>query len=154
MTGYKKTLILLFSLIHLPWSVGIAEGQPPPKVPAKDLDQQHSKGPQVVYPHTKEVVEDTISDIEDLQLTPGQFDRLKRIYLERERQKSTPYTSPAKPMTRTMFVNLDPGISPPVLRLSRGQQSSVIFSDLSGQPWFIEHISMNRQLFSDGRQIQ
>jgi len=107
--------------------------------------------PQVIYPATPEVVEGVIRDIEDLQLTPEQIERLKRIYLQRERQKAMPYVSPAKPITRTIFINLDPGVSPPTLRLQRGQQTSLVFSDMSGQPWLIQHVSMNRNLFSDGR---
>jgi len=125
--------------------------------PQSGLGKQVADPPpqiQVVYPRTTEVVEDVIRDIEDLQLTPEQFERLKRIYLERERQKAIPYVSPPKPVTRTLFVNLDPGVSPPVLRLSRGQQTSIVFSDISGQPWYIEKVSLNRQLFSDGRQVQ
>ncbi len=123
----------------------------PKQPPRSGLGQQVNEPPQVIYPRSNDVVEDAIGDIEDLQLTPEQYQRLKRIYLERERQKATPYTSPAKPITRTMFVSLDPGVSPPALRLTRGQQTSIVFSDVSGQPWFIENVSLNRQIFSDGR---
>jgi len=131
-------------------AANLQQGQQPPR---SGLGQQVAEPPpQVVYPRASEVVEDVIADIEEIQLTPEQFDRLKHIYLERERQKAIPYVSPAKPITRTMFVNLDPGVSPPALRLTRGQQTSIVFSDQSGQPWFIENVSMNRQLFSDGQQ--
>lgn len=124
-----------------------------PDAPANNLGQQASTPPmQVVYPRPDEVVEDVLTDIEDLQLTPEQIERIKQIYLEREKAKAMPYSSPAKPITRTMFVSLDPGVTPPVLRLSRGQQTSVVFSDVSGQPWFIEHVNMNRELFTDGDQ--
>jgi len=151
----RKTLIASVLLGVIVSSAFADEQQQGQQQPRSGLGQQVAEPPpQVVYPHPSEVVEEVIEDIEDLQLTPEQFDRLKRIYLERERQKSIPYASPAKPITRTMFVSLDPGVSPPALRLSRGQQTSIVFSDVSGQPWFIENVSMNRQLFSDGRQGQ
>lgn len=108
-------------------------------------------GPRVVYPPPDAVVERAVREIEDMQLTPDQYERLKGIFLDRARQRSTPYNTPPKPVTRTLMVNLDPGVEPPVLRLTRGQQTSIVFSDVSGQPWFIERVSLNRQLFSDGR---
>lgn len=108
-------------------------------------------GPSVVYPPAEAIVERAVRQIENMQLTPEQVERLKAIYLERQQQRSMPYQNPAKPVTRTLLVNLDPGIAPPTLRLSRGQQTSLVFSDVSGQPWMIEKVSMNRQLFSDGR---
>lgn len=151
----SKTLIASVLLGVIASSAFAAEQQQGQQQPRSGLGQQVAEPlPQVVYPRPSEVVEGVIGDIEDLQLTPEQFDRLKQIYLERERQKAFPYVSPAKPVTRTLFVNLDPGVSPPVLRLTRGQQTSIVFSDVSGQPWFIENVSMNRQLFSDGRQGQ
>jgi len=151
----RKTLIASVLLGVIASSAFAAEQQQGQQQPRSGLGQQVAEPPpQVVYPRSTEVVEGVIGDIEDLQLTPEQFDRLKRIYLERERQKAIPYVSPAKPITRTMFVRLDPGVSPPALRLTRGQQTSIVFSDVSGQPWFIENVSMNRQLFSDGRQGQ
>jgi len=150
----KKTLIKSVILIMFVFPIFVvAQQQEPP--PPSGLGQQILESPpQIVYPHPSEIVEETIQDIENIQLTPDQFDRLKNIYLERERQKAIPYISPAKPITRTLFINLDPGINPPVLRLSRGQQTSIVFSDMSGQPWFIESVSMNNQLFSNSRQGQ
>lgn len=105
----------------------------------------------VVYPSIPEIVEDQIRDIEDTQLTDSQAKRIKDIYLKRERSKATPYNYVAEPVTRTLSINLDPGVTPPVLRLARGQQSSVVFSDGNGDPWFIESVAMNRQFFSDGQ---
>lgn len=120
--------------------------------PSSGLGQQVAgEPPQVVYPRTAEIVQDQVDQIEDFQLTPEQIEELKTIYIERERQKASPYVSPAKPVTRTLFINLDPGTSPPVLRLSSGQQTSIVFSDASGNPWIITNVSLNRQLFSDGR---
>ena len=110
--------------------------------------------PRVVYPPPNEVVERAVREMEDMQLTPDQYERLKNIFIERSQQRASPYVTPPKPVTRTLMVNLDPGVSPPVLRLTRGQQTSIVFSDVSGQPWLIEKVSLNRQMFSDGRTAQ
>lgn len=119
-------------------------------MPAASINT-NSEGPSVVYPPADRIVERAVRQIEDMQLTPEQIERLKAIYLERQQQRAMPYQNPAKPITRTLLVNLDPGVAPPTLRLSRGQQTSLVFSDVSGQPWFVEKVSLNRQLFSDGR---
>lgn len=113
----------------------------------------NADGPTVVYPSADTIVERAVRQIEDMQLTPTQYERLKGIFLERQQQRATPYITPPKPITRTLLVNLDPGVSPPTLRLARGQQTSLVFSDVSGQPWFIEKVSMNRQFFSDGKVV-
>ncbi len=106
----------------------------------------------IVMPKPTEVVEDAIDDIEESQLTEKQIERLKRLSLRRERMKATPYVDPAKPITRTHIVNLDPGVSPPILRVTKGQLTSVVFSDMNGEPWIIKDVSLNREMFSDGRE--
>lgn len=126
-------------------------GNPPPP---SNLGQQVATPPpppQIVYPAPGDIAEESLQDLEDLQLTPEQVQRLKRLRIQREQGRATPYTTPPKPITRTLFINLDPGVSPPVLRLTSGQQSSIVFSDTSGQPWFIDSVSLNRRLFDDGR---
>ncbi|WP_460199018.1 DotH/IcmK family type IV secretion protein (plasmid) [Xanthomonas campestris pv. passiflorae] len=121
--------------------------------PPSNLGQQVATPPppQIVYPAPGDIAEESLQDLEDLQLTPEQVERLKRLHIQREQGRATPYTTPPKPITRTLFINLDPGVSPPVLRLTSGQQSSIVFSDTSGQPWFIDAVSVNRGLFDDGR---
>ncbi|WP_323025700.1 DotH/IcmK family type IV secretion protein [Castellaniella sp.] len=118
---------------------------PPPPMPPSGL------GNSVVYPSNAEISEGMIRDLEELQLTPDQISRVKKIYLEREANSATPYQAPANPITRTLAVNLEPGVAPPVIRLSRGQQSSIVFSDVNGNPWLIKRVSLNRELFKDGQ---
>lgn len=132
-----------------------AYAQKPQTPPASNLGKQVNEPkvpPQVVYPARAEVVQDAVADIEDAQLTPEQYNKIKQIFLTRERLKATPYVTPPKPVTRTLAINLDPGISPPVIRLTRGQQTSIVFSDANGDPWFVDKVSLNRTLFSDGRE--
>ncbi len=101
----------------------------------------------VVYPSAAEVTDDTLNMLDQLQLTPEQVGRLKQMRIDKERQKSTPYVSPPKPVTRTLAVSLDPGVTPPALRLTQGQQSSIVFSDMSGNPWMIDKVSVNCEFF-------
>ncbi|KPY55710.1 DotH/IcmK family type IV secretion protein [Pseudomonas amygdali] len=124
----------------------------PPVPPTSNLGKQVSGGPlQVVYPRAEDVIREAVEDIHNGQLTPEQVKQLKLIWLQMEEQKAMPYGDPAKPVTRTLPLNLDPGVSPPVMRLSMGQQTSVVFSDYSGQPWMIQNVSMNRTSFDDGK---
>ncbi|MCL2875786.1 MAG: DotH/IcmK family type IV secretion protein [Betaproteobacteria bacterium] len=106
--------------------------------------------PVVVYPAQDDLREGVVSDIEARQFTPEQSARLKQIYLDRQSAKATPYVNLPNPVTRTLAVNLDPGVSPAVLRLARGQLTSVVFSDTTGNPWIIEEVGLNRTLFTDG----
>lgn len=124
-----------------------------PPAPPNKLGQQDMTPPpiQVVYPSISNIVESQVRDIEELQLTPDQIKRLKEASLRRDQERSLPYNKQPLPVTRSLAVNLDPGIVPPMIRLARGQLSSLVFSDAAGQPWYISGVAMNRDLFSDGR---
>lgn len=102
----------------------------------------------VVYPSGSQITDDTLNLLDQLQLTPAQVERLKQMRIDKERLKATPYVNPPKPVTRTLVVSLDPGVTPPVLRLTEGQQSSIVFSDMSGNPWIIEKVSVNCDFFT------
>lgn len=108
--------------------------------------------PIIAYPTGSEIRKDTISEIGDLQLNPKQMNLIKQLQLERSRAQATPYATIAKPVTRTLPINLNPGIQPPVIRLSMGMQTSIVFSDESGSPWYIDNVVLNRTLFNDQRQ--
>lgn len=145
-------IVLLMTLLMFSASAHAqAQGlPPPPPLPPNNLGQ--GALPPVVYPDNSQIAEELIQDLESLQLTPEQVSRVKQLYLQREQVNATPYITPANPVTRTLAVNLEPGIAPPLLRLSRGQQSSIVFSDVNGNPWFIKKVSLNRQIFSDGQE--
>ncbi|EPA7489446.1 DotH/IcmK family type IV secretion protein [Yersinia enterocolitica] len=116
--------------------------QPKDRPPESGLGLQVTP-PQVVYPASQQIVEETLTDLESLQLTPEQSNRLKEINLERNRQKSSPYVSPPNPVTRTLLVNLNAGVTPPTIRLATGQLSTIVFSDTNGQAWNINRVSIN-----------
>lgn len=148
-------------LVAVVAATGRAQTAPPPNVPVAPPQPDSGLGKQVGSPTSetvsaqaapREVVEQAIEDIESSQLTDAEFSRIKQLYLRRERQKATPYVVPGKPVVRTLTVRLDPGVPPPVLRLTRGQLTSVVFSDMTGQPWFIKDVALNREMFSDGHE--
>ncbi|MBA2657029.1 MAG: type IV secretion protein IcmK [Tatlockia sp.] len=68
-------------------------------------------------------------------LTPEQILRLKQIYHSHEFAEASTAGTPPKPTATSQFVNLSPGSTPPVIRLSQGFVSSLVFLDSTGAPW-------------------
>ncbi|KTC86355.1 DotH/IcmK family type IV secretion protein [Legionella brunensis] len=68
-------------------------------------------------------------------LTPEQIVRLKQIYNSSEYAQAATAGTPPKPTATSQFVNLSPGSTPPVIRLSQGFVSSLVFLDSTGSPW-------------------
>jgi intracellular multiplication protein IcmK len=127
-----------------------SQQQPPSGLGKETTDR--STPPTIVLPKPKDVVEDAVSDIENIQLTDEQIERLKRLSLRKERQKALPYVTAPKMVTRTLPIKLDPGITPDSIRLSMGNQTAIAFSDMMGNPWYIKKVQLNRGLFSDGKE--
>ena len=126
----------------------------PPKSGLATGSRGESRTTDIVYPTTREVVEEAIGNAEEASFTDRDYSRLKELELRRERAKASPYVEVPKPVTRTIMVKLDPGTEPRVIRLAKGMQSSIVFSDHSGNPWQITGVWVNRQVFNDGRQGQ
>lgn len=68
-------------------------------------------------------------------LSPEQTIKLKKRYHDDEYAKATEPDTPPKPTATSQFVNLSPGSTPPVIRLSQGFVSSLVFLDSTGAPW-------------------
>ncbi len=68
-------------------------------------------------------------------LSPEQIIRLKQIYHSQEFAQTSTAGTPPKPTATSQFVNLSPGSTPPVIRLSQGFVSSLVFLDSTGAPW-------------------
>lgn len=68
-------------------------------------------------------------------LTPEQIVRLKQVYQNSEYAQASTAGTPPKPTATSQFVNLSPGSTPPVIRLSQGFVSSLVFLDSTGAPW-------------------
>jgi len=68
-------------------------------------------------------------------LSPDQTQDLKKRYHEDEFAKAASPDTPPKPTATSQFVNLSPGSTPPVIRLSEGFVSSIVFLDSTGAEW-------------------
>lgn len=68
-------------------------------------------------------------------LSPEEVVRVKQMYDSAEYAKASPAGVPPKPTATSQFVNLSPGSTPPVIRLSQGFVSSLVFLDSTGAPW-------------------
>ena len=61
--------------------------------------------------------------------------KLKQTYQNTEYAQASPVGTPPKPTATSQFVNLSPGSTPPVIRLSQGFVSSLVFLYSTGAPW-------------------
>ena len=61
--------------------------------------------------------------------------KLHNTYQKMEQAKVESPTTPPKPVATSQIVNLSPGTTPPVVRLSQGFVSSLVFLDATGAPW-------------------
>lgn len=68
-------------------------------------------------------------------LTPEEIIRIKQLYHTSEFAAASTAGTPPKPTATSQFVNLSPGSTPPVIRLSQGFVSSLVFLDSTGAPW-------------------
>lgn len=76
---------------------------------------------------------------EAFPLSPGQIKKLRNRLDDTQRAAATaPYNRPPRPTSSSVMINLAPGATPPVIRLSQGFVSSLVFVDSTGAPWPIE----------------
>lgn len=75
-------------------------------------------------------------------LTPDQITKLHEVFDATQYALTTQPGVPAKPTTSSIIVNLSPKATPPVIRLSAGYITSLVFMDSTGQPWPIDSYSI------------
>jgi len=73
-----------------------------------------------------------------MPMTPEEVRRLKVMMYYSKRAAGSPVGVPPKPMLTTQIANLSPGATPPVVRLQQGFVTTILFDDVSGNPWEIE----------------
>lgn len=95
-----------------------------------------------------------VSNLESLQMTPEQVRSIKEMLLNQSRAASTPYPTTAIPVTRSLGIKFESGLTPPIIRLSANMLTTIVFTDGAGNPWNIESVALNRQLFSDGADVK
>lgn len=85
-------------------------------------------------------VEDAFNSVAQnaLPMSPEQVQRLRQLFNSSQLAASAAGGVPPKPIASSQIVHLDPGSTPPVIRLGQGFVSSLVFLDSSGAPWPIE----------------
>jgi len=73
-----------------------------------------------------------------LPLTPSDIKRLPKMFNDVRRAADRPAEEPPKPTSSSLMVDLSPGAAPPVIRLSGGFVSTLVFLDQTGSPWPIK----------------
>ena len=118
--------------------------QPPHvQMGAQKTEDQDQKAELVIAQAKKSAAEDEAVDelaFEDVSaqmfpLSPEQVVRMKQMYQTNEYAQASPVGTPPKPTATSQFVNLSPGSTPPVILLSQGFVSSLVFLDSTGAPW-------------------
>ena len=104
--------------------------------------------PQIV-PSPRTMISSQVAEFQQMQLTPEEADTIKRIRLDRQRIEATPYVTTPEPIVRSLGVELEPGKTPPLIRVSKNMLTSIVFTDVDGNPWYIEKVALNRNQFSD-----
>lgn len=82
---------------------------------------------------------DSVSN-QAMPMTPDQIKAMRRMMVASQRAAATPAETPAKPVTSSQIVSLAPGATPPVVRLSAGFISTLVFVDATGADWPIASI--------------
>lgn len=72
---------------------------------------------------------------EALPLSPDQIKTLRKLYDISQQATATTPKAPPTPVSSSTVVNLDPGSTPPVIRLSAGFVTSLVFVDATGAAW-------------------
>lgn len=71
-------------------------------------------------------------------MAPDQIHELRRHFNATQRAGAFTEDTPPEPTSSSLLVNLSPGSTPPVIRLSAGFVSSLVFLDSTGAPWPIK----------------
>ncbi len=70
-----------------------------------------------------------------MPLTPEQIQTLHYLFDQSRRASAASPTTPPKPTSSSIVVNLSPGATPPTIRLTAGFITSLVFLDTTGAPW-------------------
>ena len=73
-----------------------------------------------------------------LPMSPQQIQKLRSMYMASQFAASSTPNTPPRPTATSTFVDLSPGATPPVIRLSQGFITSLVFVDSTGAAWPIE----------------
>lgn len=75
-------------------------------------------------------------------LNPEQIIKLNKVLDKNKKAIRVNPNTPPQPISSTITIDLSPGAPPPLVRLSAGFVSSLVFVDSTGQPWPIADYSL------------
>lgn len=108
---------------------------------------------EAIAPNVQSVIANQVQDYENQQLTPDQIRRLQAVELERQRVMASPYNSTPAPIVRSINPDLSAGKTPPIIRVSKNLLTTIVFTDLQGNPWYIDKVIVNREQFNDSASV-
>lgn len=77
-----------------------------------------------------------------MPMSPEQIKFLHKLYdITQQATAETP-NSPPTPKSSSSVVSLEPGVTPPVVRLAAGFVTSLVFTDSTGAPWPLESYTL------------
>lgn len=119
---------------------------PPIVIPAEKLP----KGVTPPIPIVEEFTDETVRSSNASVLTAQQIESIKRRATSAKKASSYPYPSQfmPKPVQRTIDITQEPSKEPRMARLLMGSLTTWVFTDNDGNPWFIEDVSFDKELFA------
>lgn len=149
-----KRKLLFVGLLALAATVR-AQQTPPNQIPAsaRPVTAQDVSPP---IPIIKGVVDSVVKEQQAIVLTPEQMEEIKRTTARARETEPFQYPNKfiAKPVVRPIYIEPDATQQPRMLRLFMGTITSIVFSDLSGNPWFVKSVTLDCGQFDDGRTCQ
>ena len=83
---------------------------------------------------------DIVKDTSNGEPTPDEIRRIKSMWEEMRRAQETPVGPQPKPSISLINLNLSPGSTPPVVRVSSRTGVIMDFIDASGAPWYVDRV--------------
>jgi len=113
-------------------------------IPNAQADAAQAPAPVAATKKQSDLYDAAFSGIvgEMLPMSPAQIKKLGEVFKETQLAVATPPGSPPKPTTSSLLVDLSPQATAPVIRLSAGYLTSMVFIDATGQPWPIAAYSV------------
>lgn len=123
-----------------------AGGGGPPAPPPEVLQAPHDEESFTLMPRKRpptlrdEAFKQLLDKISPL--TPEQIVEMRKQQDKTQQAVATTPNTPPRPVSSTLTIDLSPGVTPPVIRLSAGFVTSMVFVDSTGQPWPIADYSL------------
>lgn len=153
---FKKSFLVTFLLVQM-GSVAAQTTQPQAATPVQApppvrTAQSSLKDVMVPVPVVREVVDGLVNEQRAVILTPQQLEAARNDQNRLRQQNVFQYPNKfiAKPVARSITIRPGSIEAPRMIRLYAGMVTTFVFSDMNGNPWFINQVSFDCSLFNDG----